>query len=270
MVSRPVRMFIVELEYPGSNIVLADPELAERIQRRLAECQDSVTEAAIALYRFETASAAWDEALDESNAQWEADQKQVHALTEAYLTQLADPSVPQELWSLYYREEARYRAERDVKRQHWQAGQVPSKYLFMAPFMDAKAFVSALDTVRKLLTQIKDESGVPLQVAQQVATFQAQFPGLKRTRDSIQHIDERILYQAWGKSMPPRLGTALQLENLVGNRIATTAADGSTVDVEVSQQSLEQAVTCVQGVINAFTWTGDKQHYLPSSGRRFW
>jgi hypothetical protein len=157
-----------------------------------------------------------------------------------------------------------------LERERWAAGHMPSSYTFRLPFIHAITFLFALDRVDKILGKLEAMEGIPSSVCDARARLLAHFPDLRGVRDSSAHIEDRARgLGKWDRpleikpvenEMVSAPGGALLLENLVGNRLTSTKADGTCGQVEVSSGSLDIAREVIQDTINAFRWTGPPRH----------
>lgn len=148
----------------------------------------------------------------------------------------------------------------EMKREVWQAGEMPKGYMRCLPFMYAKLFVYALDSISRFLDKLARIPGVPSEVVKQEIAFDTAFPTLREVRNSAQHLEDRG--RGLGKGGRPLKLSAgvLFLGCLNDNRYGMTMADGQYGEVEVSLQSLQNAQVCIQKTLNAFKWTGPKRH----------
>lgn len=152
--------------------------------------------------------------------------------------------------------------EHAAMRAHWNAGAVSRSYIRNLPHYFASDFVAALHMLGRGIAALSQQHGT---------LYDKAFPALKHVRDSDQHADERVQFR--GKTSKGKIGPmkpqpmnshgidapnggVLIVGGLFGDEYTWTAADGSTVGVEVSENNLRTARDLYQDVVNSFKWTG--------------
>jgi hypothetical protein len=143
----------------------------------------------------------------------------------------------------------------------------PSRLITQQPFLFARMFVFALDHLGRALGALAKTSGAPQGLKATYRAFMDQFPGLKGTRDSEHHRDERQMGLARGKPIRPHAvkipgavtapaGAIILVGNLVGTKLTCTSEFGDVVEVDVSLASLKKVEKMVQDALNLFQWKG--------------
>ena len=171
----------------------------------------------------------------------------------------------------------RFAAERDLheaariqaKRERWGAGEWPESYKHRLPFLSAKCFVYALDTLGKALAQLVDIPGAP-DLNRMLAAWNQDLPDLVHVRDSAHHAEDRVRGKRHNKSIELKPiqnemidapgGGVLIVDALVGSRYGGTLGDGRYGEVDVSSRSLAAAQKIVQDTLNSFQWRGPVEH----------
>lgn len=141
---------------------------------------------------------------------------------------------------------------------------VPLSYSQRIPFIHAKSFLYAMDTIEKSLTRLQDLPNAPAEVDVALDHFQLAFPSLRHLRNSSHHVEDRVQGKAHSrriKPLPAHEGApasqgAMTVDRLDDNRLGATLADGSYGEVEVSLDSALSAQRLVQFVHDAYTWAG--------------
>jgi len=258
-------LYIPELIVPGTWLDLPDPDSARNAQSQLYSLERGLDEAAVALDLFEKAAASsytrisgdiWRREMDRQSAlraKYKSDDE-----TEAASSLSAEARFQTEM-------EARFRAEIAAKREDWEAGNLPKEYRNVLPFLYAKAFLYALDGIRKALQKLKQVDGMPAAVRSLVEAFDTALPTLRPVRNSTAHAEERRLGLDRRGDPLPLTAPVLVIESLAGTRFGGTMEDGTEGYVDVSMESLEQARTIVQAILDALSWKqGQQPRHHPS------
>lgn len=174
----------------------------------------------------------------------------------------------EEKWTAY--ERIRFDVDVSLKRERWAAGEIPEAHLRRAIFLDAQAFLFALDGIGKALTALGSAAWVPAAVTTARDDFYRSLPTLTGVRDTSHHLEDRARGRnRRGKPLAIKPvvnnainapGGALILDNLNGNQYGSTMEDGSFGEVEVSVQSLDVARSAIQSCIDAFSWRPPRHH----------
>lgn len=158
-----------------------------------------------------------------------------------------------------------------LKREAWANGRRPREFAHQLPFVYAKAFLYALDVFDKFLGVLAKETGaMPTEVVTLHAQMAIEFPDLREVRNSTQHMEDRArglgrggkllnLQPVDNEAIRAPSG-ALILNNLIGSRYGSTMADGHYGEVDVTPESMQRLQNILQSVLNAFNWTGPRQH----------
>lgn len=262
-------MHVFELIWPGTRLSESDSFGGDKftVERLMYGLESALIEVAIAL-------AAYEQARDigriqqraNSPEEWEL-RRSLEASLEA---ELSVTMTDEERWDA--KEEIQFLAEASVLRQRFRSGVVPADYVHRAPLLFAKAFVYALDSTGKMLSPLAKTPGAPVVVSDHREMFYTALPRLTAVRDSSHHHEERIQGLQRGKpidlqpvetrGLSASAGT-LVLDNLVDDCFGTVLANGQYGEVEVDAASAAVAQRAIQGVANAFAWTGPER-YTPS------
>ncbi len=271
-------MHIYEFNYPGMIIILSDTDTAWAIKRLINNIESSFTEAAVALNLFESEQQRLYEELHKDDLQkgndpdffikkWEEERNKRNELTIKYQSQFT--SEGKNPYSFEQRLIIDELVETELKNEKWKSGVFPTSYEHQIIFIYAKAFVSALDMVGKLLHFLwKDHKNIlPQGVIDQKNKFFQLLPQLEHVRNSVQHHEYRV--RGLNKDSQPLDiqpgskgginivgGKSLVLNHLNGNKFGTTINDGQFVEVEISDQTMKPVQQCIQGIIDSFSWEG--------------
>src|SRR6266702_3564799 len=136
-------MHVAELTYPGTRIDLPDLTQAHALYSLLLMIEQKVTEASVALNLFEAACA--QSTMRHSRDEWERNAERRRELMAKYERQrpaddtgFPDPSRYAEM---------HYQADVETKREDWLAGRPPHAYQHVLPFLHAKTFLYAVDSI---------------------------------------------------------------------------------------------------------------------------
>ena len=260
-------MHVFELTQLGNWLEgIADVDESRELEALLRLLVSCIDDAAISLALFEAAHSAPFEHRDQ--AQWETERQQ-----EAHIRSRLESELPaglsvEERWAADRRMDELARIE--AKRERWRAGEIPSSYTHRLPFIHARTFLYALDSLQKSLGLIAKKPTAPAGVAIALASFETEFPTLRHVRDSAHHVEDRVQGRQFGKpiSLQPvenafisaPAGGALIIDALLNNRYGGTLWDGSYGEVEVSPKSAAVATEIVQKVLDSFSWRGSPSH----------
>lgn len=233
-------------------------------------------EAALALELFDQARVAararHQEGADTRMADWERDgleRRQIEAVLRSEWPSDQSPQERREAERSLYDQAARVQ-----RHQKWQAGSIPDQYMHNLPFMHARSFLTALDSIAQTVDQMIGEGWEPVALSEAAARREAKVPNVRAVRNTVAHESERALLRRQGgksinlqpveNSMISAPGGVLVLNSLNNNRYGCTMADGHYGEVEVSPDSLLATTELVQNVLDAFVWTGPER-WSPSS-----
>jgi hypothetical protein len=227
--------------------------------------ESALTDVAISLALFEHAQEASraEAALERENrGRPDIAEQIVRARYEVALSAEKDPKTT---WSMAMATSEQLRAE--VQLARWEAGEVPRSYRDRFPFLYAKAFTYALDTIAKTLRTLRNLEGAPRAAGAACDAFDQAFPQLVHVRNSAHHPEDRVRGKG-PKGQPIALqplvndvinapgGGVLVVDQLINNRYGGTLADGSYGEVEVSLRSATLAQHAVQAALDAWPWRG--------------
>jgi hypothetical protein len=265
--------YVAELTYPGTavkypNDLPFDYSRSKNIDLVLSSFESALSEVAIALTFFEqTFHFVRPRQFNEPDYTKIWNERRMQISQEMYENNRKLPK-----WEHF--SEIDYKVDIQIRHAQWESGRMPASYEHRLPFMYAKTFVYALESIKKLFDGLLLELKNPIEEPDILRTIQTvrrdfgnAFPNLVGVRDSNAHHDERIRRVAKGKpidikadSNSPINISALMSETLNGNRFGATMSDGYYGEVEVSGQSLMIARDFIQAAINAFEWIGGKKH----------
>lgn len=248
-----------ERRFPGTWIDLSDQHAAFEIRTQLHMVTSAFDEATMALVLFEHAQG--EEAHAPSRDEWEADSRRRAEISGMLEQQSLSDPFNRDAW-----ERARMEVERILMREKWERGIIPRQIRHHLPFIYAKAFLAAADSIGKILMRLGERSDVPSETVTACRGFYDSFPELREVRNSVQHIEDRGRGLGRG-GKPLELkpvnaggikadGGALILNNLNGNRYGSTMADGHFGEIEVSTASLATMRDRIEAVITSLPWKG--------------
>lgn len=261
-------MIVAELEYPGTRVQNdeAGEEWAHNTQRLLSMMEGALADLCIALSKFRDTKSSPPDIPD--TKQWETDAQRRREIEQRLIDERdVNP------YDFEARDEVRQLARRELKREKWQDGHVPRQYQTRTSIFYARSFMYAADRIRKLLKQLSERDYVPGEVNDAHTTFTTDvFPELTGVRNSVAHIDERVLGQQYGEEIDLQSvdveeiqvsddSEVLITEALLNNRFGCTMGNGQYGEVAVSLDAVAGATACIQRAINAFDWRGPNRHY---------
>jgi hypothetical protein len=265
---------VFELVQPGSCLEdISDADEHRETRQLIGLLVQCVDEAAVALALFESngAQGGWmtPEEFDQAAA---VRSTRTRAIAKRLERDLPATLTVEERW--YASRSIDQRAEILAKQEAWSAGEMPRSYLGSVPFLYAKAFLYALDTLLKGLRALSKLSSAPDGVAAALTAYEKAFPSLKHVRDSTHHAEDRVrrrnrnqktiaLRPVDDGNVRTTGGGALFLNVLDGNRFGCTLEDGGYGAVEVSSVSASAARDIVQQVLDSYRWRGSPVH-MPS------
>lgn len=228
---------ILTLAYPGWQLTTPDPR--SEIRALLGAAEDALLDALHALTLFEpTQMSGWGEVDEATLKTEEARYKELSAGMVGSGVDIVD---------------ARHAIDAMFDRERWARGQTPMRLPWRLSLIYARSFMHSLNRVRLLLRALAESTGVP-QVPG--ARLEDRLPGLAGVRDSSEHLGERLQRRSRNR---PLTTPVLLSENLVGNRLVSTMANGEIGEVEVSRASIQAAAECIQAAIDALAWIGPRQ-----------
>lgn len=242
---RPI--FVPEIVTPGNRIVGIGADEAFQLSGCVYVLKAHLETAAIALMMFERASAEMS-APDPTSSPWGERREELFRQA----IQESSPTNGHEFIR------ARLTAEMQAKRELWSSGRMPESWKPSLRRLYAREFVYALDGITKMLDRMTCEPGAPTGVDRILDDLEAAIPGVKDTRDSLHHVEDRI--RGRGRNERPIPSNGVVIECLFGSRLAMTAGDGRVTEVDVCRRSLEAAQVGVQKLIGLFDWQGHPDH----------
>lgn len=261
-------MYVAELRQPGSRLVgleAGSVRDAEALIHLLTGC---VADAAIALTLFDNATCVLETA-ETRMVRWEEDRsREATALRRLQAQHTTEELTGQAAFSV---QAVLYdQARLEARRERWAEGHLPDAYAHRLPFLHAKAFVYALDTLGGSLKELARIPEAPQAIGEAVTDFKNSFPDLRGVRNSSHHAEDRVQGKSRGGriDLKPIANTAiyapdggvLVLDMLNGRHFGGTLEDGAYGEVAVGAESLAAATRCVQHVLDAFDWQGPPRH----------
>lgn len=261
-------MYVFEISKPGTwltGIPDHDRGETEALVRLLITC---IEDAAVSLALFEDCLSDGDD-FQKLLIQREADFERERTIASRLEAQILPSLEPEERFAASA--EIRELAVAQAKKEAWAEGRIPDSYVRRRPFIHAKSFLYALDTLYKTLQLLAKMSSAPSEIGEVLGKLTAAFPNLIKVRDSAHHAEDR----AQGKAHKRRIalkpisnnaisapqGGVLVIDMLNGNRYGGTLADGTFGEIEVSSTSAIVAQQCVQRVLNCYQWSGPSEHF---------
>lgn len=147
--------------------------------------------------------------------------------------------------------------------RRWERGELPRSVIHRLPFMYARAFLFALDSIEKVLKALA-ASDVPTAAAEARDDLLAALPTLTEVRNTAHHHEDRV--RGLGRNRKPlglkpidaggilAPGGAIVLDNLNGTRYGCTVNDGRFAEVDVTPASLFAARCAIQKVLDSVPW----------------
>lgn len=239
---------------------------AFRAQSLLSTAEGALADAALSLTFFDACRAA-----SHGRERWEQRRDREQELRDRvnakYESQLGDVPESERWIALLPMREA---LESEAKMLGWQEGDLPEDYKGRLPFLHARGFLFALDTLANLLRVMATEAQAPAPLPTITDDWMITFPQLKHVRDTAHHVEDRV--RGLGRDGKPLQlaplvneminapnGGVLLIDSLMNNRYGCTLADGTYGEVEVSGVSPSAATALVQRAIEAFQWRGPER-----------
>jgi len=184
----PIRVF--ELEAPGDEIDL-ERDLARNIETRLDMATGALGRAVVSAGFLE-----WSRTLDPDDSasheqDWEERRLRRSEYERAIETQHGREAV--------YQDSVRTWIDRRMQHEDYARGVWPRQYAHEIPFLFARAFVSALVEVRRMLTDLRlllyggdVDREIVSKVDKAINAFDQAAPDLVDVRDSLEHWDDRL------------------------------------------------------------------------------
>lgn len=255
-------MWIAQLRYPGSFVDGLSQVQAHTTGSLLQTAENSLTDAALSLTLFEASLA-----IDRGPKTWarrREREQELRCRTETRYAEELGHLPQQQRWVAL--NDMREKLDEEARRLGWSEGDVPESYEHRLPFLHARAFLFALDSVGNLLRVLAGEPCAPVQLAGIRNDWLAAFLELRHVRDTAHHMEDRargldkngkpLALAPINNELLKAPGGVLILDSLIDNRFGCTMSDGTYGEVEVSGTSLEAATTLVQRTIDVFTWKG--------------
>jgi len=246
---------IPSLLYPGRRIALED-RISFDLRDRLYHASGALVNAAVALNDFNTARNNDDHmSADEARTAFLARRE---VFERAVVEARGNGPKPQTSTDMH---RERLAANQLLLRQLELEGRIPPAWKTRRPFQMATLFVLALDDLTKILRRAsKDipEAAPSMQLG--LTAIENGLPHLRNLRDSIAHMDERLLGQEYGRPIPLP-DNVLEVLNLEGRNLVSTSAKGNKSRVPISEESLVVARDATQAVIDSLPWLGPAESW---------
>ena len=258
-------MTIVELVWPGTWLDLSDQSQASELTGLLHLLESALAEANLSLVMFERCQGSIA-AMASSQDAWRADVAELREAERRLETGLPPTPVEQRFAAL---EDIRIQAATEVLRARAARGLVPAELLHHEPFIWARAFVYALDSIRRTLIVVAQQPTATA-AAEACIELDQRIPDLVGVRDTAHHPEDRIRkLDKRGRPITPQPidnnmfkapgGGVLVLDNLNGSRYGCTLSDGRFAEVDVSAASLFAARDVIQRVVDSLPWRGPRR-----------
>lgn len=262
-------MLIFEIVTPGLRLDYEDQDRLYQILGQLIRLKSQFFQANLALNLFISAKSVAPVPRNKEE-EWFSDIDRRSAIREELIQE------DKQFWMTQHEDDIGYEVGVRLKREKWKNGKIPREFENKSSMMHARAFLYALDTFDKLLGVLAKEKDVPEQVTQFHTQFIEAFPHLRGVRNTVQHIEDRARGLGAGfRGQPPKpldlkpisnwiadapAGNVLILNALSGSKYGSTMADGNYGEIDVSVESMQLLQKILEGVLQSFKWTGQKQH----------
>lgn len=168
-----------------------------------------------------------------------------------------------------------------IIEEEWRNGRVPREMEFEKRLLFAHSFLDAVSMLGNLIGKIASEDSMDSKVIDACGIFDAEFPQIKRVRNSAQHLEDRIRRKGPGnKPMPIKPITAtetggpltekfikvegsgsinslLVTSGLINRHLSYTTMAGIVEGIEVSDDTLIKIHKILQDILNALPWAGE-------------
>ena len=261
------KFYVFEIELPGTWLNELEDGTAHDVRTLLYHAQSCLADAALSLSLFEAARVDGRQDWESSHERSERDGERRRAKEMQLEAELSRDLSAEERWEASHK--VRYLAEVAVRRDSWGAGELPDTYRSRLPFLHARSFVTALESIRKAFEAMKELPGVPSAVAEIVQRIDDDIPAMKHVRDSIQHGEDRVRGLMRGKPIELKPvdnelvsapGGVVIYDALNGTRFGCTLADGEYGEVDISAATAARVAAELQEVVEAFHWHGPREH----------
>jgi hypothetical protein len=251
-----------EITIPGTWLDLPDKDVAWDISNQISTVLSAFSEATLALIMFERYQLR--PRSNHSREEWMAQSERRSQVQRRLEEEAITGGRTFHDWHELHAE-----AERVVMIEDFRNGELPREIAHNEPFILAKTFLYAADTMDRVLTRLAERSELPPAAIAACLAFKNVIPQLRGVRNSAQHIEDRARGLGTGNkpldlkpidnSMIKAPGGALVLNSLNGNRYGSTMADGHYGEVEVSAATLAAMRDALEGLVNALKWHGPVQ-----------
>lgn len=256
-----------ELIWPGSFIAHEDDEASHEALKLLHLLDAAFAEALLALICFSNVRDR-DHSGDLASRRKRDLVEQHEAEEEAWQGRPDPMSARDSDLMLKARAIKRIEGERVRTRRRWARGELPRGVAHHLPFMYARAFLFALDSVEKVL-KVLASFPVPTAAAEARDELLAALPDLRKVRDTAHHHEDRVRgvdrrgepldFQPINTGRIHAPGGAIVLNHLDDTRYGCTVDDGRFAQVDVTPASLLAARDAIQQVLDSVPWS-DRDH----------
>lgn len=153
-----------------------------------------------------------------------------------------------------------FEVERLYKVEQWGRGRIPLEFKAAKTAIYSKAFVSALDSIGKLISALSKENGAPQNLTSIVDEFYTGIPGLVALRNSIQHVEDRAVGVFSPKAKPDENSSRF-FSSFAGDNFFATGINGGNDGVSISLETLEFTLYIINKVVASYHWVAQKQHW---------
>lgn len=155
----------------------------------------------------------------------------------------------------------RYEAEVREKKEKWERGELPVSVTTGHPLCFAQLFLYALGNFGRVLRTFSDLQDVPAGLKSASELLKARFPDAWEIRNSMQHLDERILGKGnRNQPLPPPPNRVSSINSIMNGHYTFTLADGRLGRQEISFVAMENLREVYQMVIDSLEWEGPRVH----------
>jgi hypothetical protein len=258
-------MFVFEITTPGSSLDHEDREWSNSIEGQLQALRSRFFEANAALNLFIKSRSGTHN--QRSRVNKEIDSQLRSEIQETLEREYEKPLTEEKL------HEIRFEAEVHLKREKWRKGIVPWEFEHRLPLVYARTFMQAVDGFDRVLEGLSQMTNAPGNLLKLYGEMAVRFPHLRILRSEAQCMEQDIYdpgpykkHQSWEPGPVNRRHnnvsreSSAPLESLNGSRYSTNKADGQSVEIDISPESMHHLQVILEGVLLSFKWRGPKRH----------
>ena len=264
-------MFIVNIEYPGTWLELADNDKSFSVSSLISSMETAIIDLAISLTMFNESVLKSREEHSSERMKENGDRNSElrNKIENEYRGNLKDSND-------FYQNHEHHRAEIEkiYREEMLKTGAIPDSYKHRFVFIHAHSFLSSADTFSKYFSVVSEETKLVF-VAELLKEFDKELPSLRKIRNSSEHSEDRA--RGYGKPADVRKkkkmelkpidnnlikaenGGVLVMSSLNGDKLGYTIDDGTYQEFDINANTLGFIADIFQRLINGFEWRGPKQ-----------